>query len=284
MAYQVKFVGKLRFTAKTPVHIGGAGEAATLYALKLGPNRFLIPATTWKGAFRNIAERLAPTMQMNALEKLAVDKVTLSENPRSSVRDLLQDFLNSVKGGDSQFFKPEEVKRVLASVGYSEEELSKLEDPTLALTEFLAYHCPIGRLFGNQVRAGNVRFTDTIFYSSGQYRPGVGIDRKTLTVKEKALFQIETSEAGVPVTLLILGEVDEPGSTPYKLLASTLEFVKEVGLNVGGRKSAGLGLLQLEHAEFHTVKLKEDKGGIGLGNPLKTPPLDLENFTKLLRG
>ncbi|MEM0345467.1 MAG: RAMP superfamily CRISPR-associated protein [Thermofilaceae archaeon] len=284
MAYEVKFVGKLQFTARTPVHVGGAREANVLYALRLRSlGRLLVPSSTWKGAFRAIAEKLAPSMPLSEIEKLAVERVALSSEPKSSVKDLLEGFGRALRGEEAPPFKPDDVKRVLLSIGYSEEELRAPEDPAWMLVEYLAYHCPIGKLFGNQVRAGSVRFLDTLLTAQTQRRPGVGISRKDLRVQEGVLYTVETTEAEVSVPLVMVGEVERLGSPSAKLLASTLEAVKEVGLSIGGRKSAGLGLLQLESAEFHVVKLAEDKGGVGLANPLKTPMLSLENFMRLLR-
>ncbi|MEM0460513.1 MAG: RAMP superfamily CRISPR-associated protein [Thermofilaceae archaeon] len=280
----MKFVGKLQFTARTPVHVGGAREANVLYALRLRSlGRLLVPSSTWKGAFRAIAEKLAPSMPLSEIEKLAVERVALSSEPKSSVKDLLEGFGRALRGEEAPPFKPDDVKRVLLSIGYSEEQLRAPEDPAWMLVEYLAYHCPIGKLFGNQVRAGSVRFLDTLLTAQTQRRPGVGISRKDLRVQEKVLYTVETTEAEVSVPLVMVGEVERLSSPSAKLLASTLEAVKEVGLSIGGRKSAGLGLLQLESAEFHVVKLAEDKGGVGLANPLKTPMLSLENFMRLLR-
>ncbi|MEM4667432.1 MAG: RAMP superfamily CRISPR-associated protein [Thermofilum sp.] len=283
--YEVKFVGKLQFTARTPLHVGGAREANVLYALRLRSlGKLLVPSSTWKGAFRAVAEKLAPSMPLSEVEKLAVERVALSSDPKSSVSDLVESFKRALKGEETPPFKPEDVKRVLLSIGYSEGQLKTPEDAKWMLVEYLAYHCPIGKLFGNQVRAGSVRFLDTLLAAQTQRRPGVGIGRKDLRAQEKVLYTVETTEAEVAVPLVIVGEVEKFGSPPARLLASTLEAVKEVGLSVGGRKSAGLGLLQLESAEFHVVKLAEDKGGVGLANPLKTPAVKLEDFLKLLRG
>lgn len=285
MAYELKFVGRLRFKATTPLHVGGAREANFLYALRLRDSgKLLIPSSTWKGAFRALAEKLAPSTPMSELEKLAVEKVALSSDPRKEVESLLDSFNRALRGEENGPFKPSEVRSALFSIGYKEEELKSPEDPAWMLVEYLAYHCPIGKLFGNQVRAGSVRFLDTLLPAGTQRRPGVGIDRRDLKVKEGVLYFVETTDAEVLVPLLMLGEVETLGSTSAKLLASTLEAIKEVGISVGGRKSAGLGLLQLEEAIFHVVRLAEDERGIGLANPLKAPPLDLLSFVRLLRG
>ncbi|MEZ0346285.1 MAG: RAMP superfamily CRISPR-associated protein [Infirmifilum sp.] len=262
----------------------GVREGNFLYILRLSDGRLIIPASSWKGALRALAERLATSMPLSVLERLAL-QIDLSDDPRRSAEPLLTNFREALTGKSSPPFTSEDVKRILLDIGYREVP-GDVDDPLGALVEYLSYYTPTGRLFGNRVRAASLRFFDTILNTPTQRRPGVGIDRKTLTVKENVLYQVEATEPGIRVPLVLVGEVERVGSAPAKLLASTLEAVKEVGLSIGARKSAGLGLLELEHAEFHVVKVgKEgDARGALLANPLKARPTTLENFTAILRG
>lgn len=281
--FEAKFVGKLMFTALTPIHIGSQREANVLYALRLRSlDGLLIPASTWKGLLRSLAERLATTIQMETLERLALERITLSPEPRRSIEDLLDDFRRALRGESAGPFDSGDVRHVLLEIGYG--ELSRLEDEKGALVEYLSYYCPVGRLFGNQVRAANIRFLDTLLPPRVQSRYGVGINRKTGRIEEHVLYRIETSEGGIEVPLVILGEVER--GTPSKLLASTLEVIRKVGLSVGGRKSAGLGLLELRYAKFHVVELGKggDERGALLANPFEAPAMDLSEFVKWLRG
>ena len=151
------------------------------------------------------------------------------------------------------------------------------------LAVFLAYHCPLGRLFGNRVWAASVRFLDTVLSRGAvERRAGIGIDRARGIVRENVLYFVETTEAGIEVPLTMVGEVWKPGSSSSKLLAYTLEAVRELGITLGGRKSAGLGLLSLQRAEFHVVKLDEDKDGVLLANPFKAPAMSLSEFISWL--
>jgi len=281
--FEAKFLGKLMFTALTPVHVGGQREANVLYALRLRSlDRLLIPASTWKGLMRSLAKRLATTIQMEALERLALERVTLSPEPRHGVKGLLDDFKRALRGEPAGPFDPKDVRRVLWEIGY--EEPSRLEDEEGALVEYLSYYCPVGRLFGNQVWAASVRFLDTLLPPRTQSRYGVGINRRTGRIEERVLYRVETSGVGIEVPLVVMGEVE--GGTPSRLLASTLEAIREIGLSVGGRKSAGLGLLELRHAEFHVVELGKggDERGAMLANPLEAPAIDISEFVKWLRG
>ena len=286
--FEAKFVGKLVFRSETPFHISGVREGNVLYMLRLSNGNLLIPASTWKGAFRAISEKIAPTLPMDYLERLSVERVTLSRDPKESIArdDLLSRFASALGGKPSPPFDPEDVKNILLALGYSEDELrsNRREDQMRALISYLSYYCPIGRIFGNQVRAASLRFIDTLISLRTQHRTGIGTERSTGTVKEGALYSIETSPAGSLIHLFVVGEIEKRGSSPARLLASTLDAVKKIGLNIGSRKSAGLGLLLLEKAEFHTAELRDDKSGLLLANPFKVPPKNIEEFTTWLSG
>jgi CRISPR/Cas system CSM-associated protein Csm3 (group 7 of RAMP superfamily) len=286
-AFKAKFVGLLTFKSEGPIHIGKEREGNVLYTLRLSDEHLLIPSSTWKGSFRALAEKLAPTLPMSDLERLAVERLMPAQRPeeaKRNVKDLLKEFLEALKGRPSNRFNPKDVREKLTSLGY-EVEQELIEDKEWALVQYLCLYCPIGKLFGNWARAGSLRFFDTILTSDTQRRPGVGINRRTGTVQENVLYYVETSRARLKVPLVIVGEVDERGSTSAKLLASTLEAVEVVGLSVGGRKSVGLGLLTLEEARFHAFELGvgQDVSGIFLANPLKAPSMSLRDFTAWLR-
>lgn len=55
-------------------------------------------------------------------------------------------------------------------------------------------------------------------------------------------------------------------------------------MNIGGRKSAGLGLLTVESARFHAFEIGTpgDEAGIYLANPFRAPQMSLEEFASWL--
>ena len=283
--FRVKFAGVIEFRSETPLHVGGRKEANVLYALKLPDGRLLVPSSTWKGALRALAEKLAPKLPLSGLERLAVERVLPAQSPaeaRERVRDLLDDFSKALEGKPSTTFDPADVREKLQLVGYDLDR--RIEDREWALVTYLSLYCPVGKLFGNWARAGSLRFLDTVLPALTQRRPGVGIDRKTGTVREGVLYFVETSEAGLRVSLVLAGEVEARGSAPARLLSSLLKAVAAVGLNVGGRKSAGLGLLTVKEAKFHAFELggAGDEGGRLLANPFKAPPMGLQEFAEWL--
>jgi len=284
---EAKFVGILTFTSVGPVRVGAKRAGNVLYALRLRDGQLVIPSSTWKGAFRSLAEKLAKTLQLSDVEKLAVESVSLAQNmaeKRRVVAGLVNEFTMTLRGQKTEHFDPEDVKRVLVEVGYSEEELQRLENPLDALVYYLEYYCPVGKLFGNSVRAAGIRFLDTYISTETTLKPGVGINRKKLTIEEEVLYFVELIPQMTSIKLVIVGEVKKRGDTASKLFASVLEAIGEIGLSVGGCKSVGCGLLLLKSSKFHVVEYAHDPSGALIANPFKTSPIDLGNFTKWLRG
>lgn len=277
--FQAKFAAILAFEARGPVHVGGRREGNVLYALRLPDGRLLVPGSTWKGAFRSIAEKLAPSIPAAGPEKLALELVAAGERGRDAYLEKLRgDFEAALKGAATRF-DPADVKRVVGELGLDREASI---DAREALEQYLEYYCPVGKLFGNRVRAGSLKFADSVVEAPTFRKPGVGIDRKTGTVKEGVLYFVEAGDPGAPVKLLMVGEVDERGSAASRLLASTLLYVKELGVAVGGKKSTGMGLLELRDARIHVVEYAADKGGAMLAQLLKTKPMGVEEFAAWL--
>jgi CRISPR/Cas system CSM-associated protein Csm3 (group 7 of RAMP superfamily) len=293
----LKFIARLVFTAETPIYIGGKREANILYNLRLANGKLLIPATTWKGALRSIAEKIAPTMNLGGLEGIAVQNITTAHDINEATKNvanathnnvkLLDDFKEAVKTKkNTAIFNANDVYEKLYRLGYTEDEiLQGGENIAQLLAEYLAFYCPVGKLFGNHVMAGSLHFLDTIYTSGLQRRTGIGIDRKKGIVKENALYTVETTDAKIQIPLVITGLLDSTGDTPSRLLASTLEYVKTLGLNIGGRKSAGLGLLTLQKAEIYAFQPGKDQDlhGEKLAFPFSDKPISIEAFIERLR-
>ena len=255
-----KFIGKIVFKAKTPLHIGGIREANVLRLMRLPDGRMIIPSTTWKGAFRAIAEKLAPSLAMSKEEELAV-KYLLNGYSKLKIED-------------------ESVTDVLKILGYTEDEIKVMRDEEKCKI-YLSYHCPIGKLFGNNIWASRIRFLDTILSANTETRTGIGINRKSGTAKTRVLYCVETTAVGLEIPLIIVGELYR--DTSAKIFASTLEFVKEFGVSIGARKSVGLGHLTIKDAKFYVVDLSKDDDGKRLANPFKSEPVDIDSFINSLK-
>jgi CRISPR/Cas system CSM-associated protein Csm3 (group 7 of RAMP superfamily) len=266
-----KLLVKFIFEAETPVSVGVGGEEVLRQVLRIG-HWIIIPSTTWKGAFRAIAERLAKTMELNGLERLAVKLYRETQKrivytPRDTDQDwetYLSEFKSVVNGNPIQnpqyVLKPQEVTQFLNDVYVDIEEVKKAKDGYEKMAEgYLAYNCPIGRLFGNHVLAGKVRFMDTIIdVKQTHFRPGIGIDRKTGKVREGILYYIESIPSKTEISLRIVADNLTSGETDTTLFNNTLDYIEKLGLQIGTRKTAGMGLLSLKNIQKIDLDLKSD--------------------------
>jgi CRISPR/Cas system CSM-associated protein Csm3 (group 7 of RAMP superfamily) len=266
-----KLLVKFIFEAETPVSVGIGGEEVLRQVLRIG-HWIVIPSTTWKGAFRAIAERLAKTMELNGLERLAVKLYRETQKgivytPQDTDQDwetYLSEFKSVVNGNPIQnpqyVLKPQEIMQFLNDHYVDIEEIKKAKDGYEKMAEgYLAYNCPIGRLFGNHVLAGKVRFMDTIIdVKQTHFRPGIGIDRKTGKVREGILYYIESIPSKTEISLRIVADNLVSGETDTTLFNNILDYIQKLGLQIGTRKTAGMGLLSLKNIQKIDLDLKSD--------------------------
>ncbi len=265
-----KLVGKIIFRARTSLSVGVGGEEMLRQVLRVGDS-VVIPATTWKGAFRSIAERLAKSMELQGVEGLAVKLYQETEKGiiytptahSSEWETFLLEFENILNNQEVQTPKfrldREDLTRFLNDMYVAPDEADIKEKAE----RYLAYNCPIGRLFGNHVLAGKVRFIDTVLdIKQTHYRPGIGIDRPTGKVKENLLYYIESIPSGTEITLRFVADNLLPGKTDTVLFDNTLEYIKELGIQIGMRKSAGMGLLEVLDIKKQEIDLKSDNGSM----------------------
>lgn len=261
-----KLVGKIVFRVETPLSVGVGGEEMFRQVLRVG-DRVVIPATTWKGAFRSIAERLAKSMELQGVEGLAVKLYRETEkgiiyrptDHDSEWERFLSEFKNILSNQEVQTpgygLDHEEVTRFLNDMYVAQDQ----EDIKDKAERYLAYNCPIGRLFGNHVLAGKVRFIDTVLeIKQTHLRPGIGMDRPAGKVKEGLLYYIESIPSGTEITLRFVADNLLPRKTDTKLFDNTLEYIRVLGIQIGARKSAGMGLLKVIDIQKQEIDLKSD--------------------------
>lgn len=298
-----KVVGFMTFKTESPIHIGAGGIEARRDFLRLPSGEFLIPSSSWKGAFRSISERIAKTMRCDGIEGAAINFYRESQSgiryrsDDKSFEEFVEDFAKRLKGEEGKWVKddPEKLEKILEDLGYSQEEIKEVKERGEKAEDGLAYemaesylalYCPIGKLYGNGVLAGKLRFGDVIVRKCRtNLRPGVGIDRKTMTAKPGVLYFIQIIE-DAKLRLPLILDNPTPGELDSILLARTIDYIRELGLSIGGRKSAGLGRLKIEEdgGEFYLIRLREDNK-LAIGNPFKkAEKLNLNEFTTWLKG
>lgn len=296
-----KVVGELVFKCVSQIHIGAGGVEARRTFLRLLNGSLLIPSSTWKGAFRSVAEKVAKNLTFNGLAGIALK--LYREGPRGISYSgkgepftlVLNDLVNALRGSAAPLIdQPQQIEHVLLELGYGEDELEELKKhgteaggARQMAEDYIALHCPLGKLFGNRVLAAKLRFFDTIIASPRtQQKPGIGMDRRTGKVVEGNIYFLEVLPPGEELKLRIVADNLLPKAEDTAVLASTLDIIREIGLHLGGRKSVGLGELTLdeEASKFYLVKLNMDKEAKLLANPFKYAQTKrLEDFLHWLR-
>ncbi len=238
---------KLKLRTEGPLHLGG-GEEELLEVVINGERYLYVPQSSIKGSLRKLTELMAraSSTAFNGVEELIVRSHCEVEGrglrhvctDRSALNEIVREI-----GGDLEilrlFVPPEDIDLI-------KDLLSKGHDKGLeALEPFFATLCPICRLWGGRGLKGKVIIRDTLirkYRTAGVTR--VGIDRFTLTRKERILFTpIYGYLLELPVEIIVDNVL--PGTSDAKLLAALLEYLSHVGMELGGLKSVGLGHLTL---------------------------------------
>jgi len=240
---------------------GELGEPTDLPVEKLPDGTPYIPGSSLKGALRSLAERIANAMGLricnvfsrtSPCELAAVTiRKAIDALERGSVETLRRGLLDILSRA-----RAEEVVRSLADEIHDViVDLSSLEQLPKAVSDLIeklaGLPCPVCRLFGNKELAAHVHVLNAFPLDNDvrvHYRTRVAIDRFRKAARSGALFDYEFVPPGHRWRLRIrVYNIDIEGQDEAsRLLRSVLDYVRDVGLEVGGMKSVGHGLLRLE--------------------------------------
>ncbi len=252
-----RFVLKLVFRSTTSplVHVGSGFSlgAEVLQVLKVtdssGRYVYLIPSHSIKGVLRRISELIAKesalSTSFNSLEYALMRAHCEVEGEGlrhvcSNEQDLrvIRKYVDSVLSNEAEATKYvpkdslEEVRRSLKREGLI---------GTREVEPILATKCPICRLYGGPGLGGKVFIPDVVLREGRSVLiTRTSIERATSKVREVALFTLEALILPEFEVAVIIEDL-VPGSAEAKIIAGTLEWLANVGLELGGMKSVGLG-------------------------------------------
>jgi len=181
------------------------------------------------------------------------------EAPLGSVADIT--VITMKVNGESTIFIPgSSIKGVLRSyveqlVRTTEPDLHSPWDFEKMDREKEEGFCIVCGIFGNTQVASHVRVYDALPISrpGRGFKTGIGIDREFQAVKPGVLYTEEFVEPGCKwkfrmdiINITYPGEGDERS----RFLGELFKALKDVGLQVGARKSVGMGLIKLEKASY----------------------------------
>jgi len=237
-----------RLVPSSALHIGsGAISAKTdapFFCDDTGP---LIPGSGLRGALRS---RLEKILQAIGGDRGCVLFTTDADCTHTKCFTVNSDLLKS-------FQKQHAMKPTLERERLLEEKL--LEGDGL---------CDICRLFGSPLMASKLRISDARPKDSKvQVRDGVGIDRDTETAREHIKYDFEALySSGFELRV----EIENATDWDLALLAILFREMRDPGIELGGKKSRGLGRCKLEGE----LKVQGFSGSKELGRFLGTGKLE----------
>ena len=235
------FTGQL--VMQTALHIGGGKITLTSSdsPVVLTPEQQpFIPGSSFKGALRSTIEKIVPGLP--GFSSCAL--TDLSENELEEAH--------------------ERGEKVCPTVRQSEITQARRRDPAQAeriMQEAIGDLCDTCLLFGSPFTAARLNVSD--LYMPGeewsgmvQVRDGVAIDRDTEKARDRLKYDFEVVPASAAFKLEIL--LENATKRDIQLLCVGLsEFVHGFGV-VGGKRSRGLGVAQLEGLHVSALELYEE--------------------------
>ena len=251
---------------------GGLGDAVDLPIERLPLGTPYIPGSSLKGALRSLAERLVATEGRPVCDVFA--DLNECEAAILVARGLVKGWsLGEVR--EALVGRVNRAGRVAPGVNRVVELLSSEASPEGVVEKLKLWGlpCPVCRLFGNKELASHVLVSDAVPEVDPHvgYRTRVAIDRFRRAARSGALFDYEYVSPGVEWRFRVkaynvaIGEGDDPS----RLLRSIMDYVKDLGLEVGGMKSTGHGRLRLKRAEIKAYEVKDfrliERGRVEVG-------------------
>ncbi len=242
-ALRNRYVFQGQLVMQTALHIGGGKIALTNSdsPVVLTPEQQpFIPGSSLKGALRSTIEKIVPNLP--GFSSCAL--IDLSEDELKAAYERGEKICPTVR------------QREIAQV--------RRREPTLAeqiTLEAIRDLCDTCLLFGSPFTAARVSISDLYMPDeewSGmvQVRDGVAIDRDTEKARDRLKYDFEVVPASASFNLEIV--LENATKRDIQLLCVGLsEFVHGFG-TVGGKRSRGLGVAQLEGLQVSMLELFEE--------------------------
>jgi CRISPR/Cas system CSM-associated protein Csm3 (group 7 of RAMP superfamily) len=221
----------------SPLHIGTGEEflKGVVQFTVNGRRIPIIPAESIKGVLRADAGRLAPSLRFR--EPTAADVVRSHRKDKHELSDRSDRYL------------PEAAALIARLFPHHAQQRELQESREAILEVYASSHCPICKLFGSRYLAGKVLITDGIPVGEVglEVYTSTAINRETRTVAENRLFKLQYVQPNEDLRFIVQVIADNLlDSDEGLLLGALLDFMLEGGLRLGGAKSRGYGLTQID--------------------------------------
>jgi CRISPR/Cas system CSM-associated protein Csm3 (group 7 of RAMP superfamily) len=246
-----KAIINLVFDLLEPLHIGERLEGNIKKIVRFNINgKYVpfIPSESIKGTFRNIATKIAKEI-FNYIEDADLKEIVKihDKDTHISSEGVINNYIHIAENW------------IIENNIISKDKIKELSDYEI-VDMYLSFKCPICKLFGSKTLSSKLIFYDSFFAIDSNIfnYTSTSINRKAGVVEEGHLYQIEYMPPSKlnKVIIKIIAENVIPKFYDAKLLANILDYVKNIGLSIGGNKSRGYGLLTLNKDQSY-VKLLE---------------------------
>jgi CRISPR/Cas system CSM-associated protein Csm3 (group 7 of RAMP superfamily) len=246
-----KAIINLVFDLLEPLHIGERLEGNIKKIVRFNINgKYVpfIPSESIKGTFRNIATKIAKEI-FNYIEDADLKEIVKihDKDTHVSSEEVINNYIRIAENW------------IIENNIISKDKIKELSDYEI-VDMYLSFKCPICKLFGSKTLSSKLIFYDSFFAIDSNIfnYTSTSINRKAGVVEEGHLYQIEYIPPSKlnKVIIKIIAENVIPKFYDAKLLANILDYVKNIGLSIGGNKSRGYGLLTLNKDQSY-VKLLE---------------------------
>lgn len=280
--YQNRAILQLNFDVESVIHVGSGatsiyGAYVPLIKLETLENKvlFIIPESSWRGVLRKISENIAKVSINESESKIEnVEAIFMKAHyepetgPISHLHDksAREELIDLLKGLQ-QYSNLKDLLRIFFKVELIEtykrnlEKLVEDEEARKQAENIASLLCPICRLWGGVSFRSKVIIKDSIIEegSAEQYfRTHVAINRTTLVREEGYLYTVEylyIKNKKIGLRMIIHNVL--PQSYEAYIISGLLEFIRDVGLSVGGMKSRGIGHLKLNQNDSHVLLIKD---------------------------
>lgn len=261
--FENKYFVKGTLVAESPLHIGAGNDdfratAVDAAVIRDENNNPYIPGTSLKGILRSNIERIIATGAIDTESyKYKACNILMQDEEKNEDKST-ENYLSHTCV-DNKTLKDIKEKYKGDSKRIAEEIYNK--------------QCDVCKLFGGHGFASRIQIGDAkAVLKDGekvhtQIRDGVAIDRDTLTQRNGAKYTYEQVGAGTKFNFYMTVENLED---EHKVLLGLIVNLLEKGeLKIGGKTSAGLGVIKLIDSKIEMIKGKEGLKKYYLNNETK---------------
>ncbi len=250
-----------------PIHIASERGEVFVRVFRVGEEPY-IPLTSVLGALRSIAETVSKsvvtglgdveTMILRAhceLEDEGIRHVCMASQ---TLVDFVKELVDSL-GSEPKLYRHIFTEEAMNEVKNLIEKTKRVNEIPRAVEPLLSMLCPLCKLFGGPGLGSSVRIVSIepriIATHSTTH---IAIDRVSNVVREGHLFVLEKLLLERLEIELYVKNI-RPRTIEAKILKTVVDYLKNIGISIGGHKTIGMGRFVLDPNQSRATLIELDK-------------------------